>query len=81
MWDDDGRCSERFEVAQGLCEGCVLPLLLFNILFAAILLVALESFKKDADILTDFIHLQELPSEVGPETTLKCVPRTIWRML
>ena len=38
---DDGRCSEWFEVAQGLRRECVLSPLLFNVFFAAILLVEL----------------------------------------
>ena len=46
-------------------QGCVLFPLLFNVLFAAILLVELERFSKDAGILADLIHLQEQPSKVG----------------
>ena len=75
--NDDGRCSEWFEVAQGLRQGCVLSPLLSNVFFAAILLVALEIFSKDAGILADLIHLQEQPSKVGPETALECVRRAI----
>ena len=75
MQNDDSRCSEWFEVARGLRQGCVLsPLLLFNVFFAAILLVALERFSKDAGILADLLHLQEeQPSKVGPETALEYV--------
>ena len=40
-----------------------------------------KRFSKGADILPDIIHLQEQPSKVGPETTLKCVRRAIWGML
>ena len=54
---DDGRCSEWFEVAQRLRQGCVLFPLLFNVFFAAILLVTLERFSKDAGIRADLIHL------------------------
>ena len=46
-------------MAQGLLQGCVLSPLLFNVFFAAILLVELEIFSKDAGILTDLIHLQD----------------------
>ena len=56
-------------------------LLMFNIFFAAILLVVLERFSKDTDILADLIHLQEQPSKVGPETALECVRCAIWGML
>ena len=79
--NDDGRCSEWFEVAQGLRQGYVLSTLMFNVFFAAILFVALERFSKDAGILADLIHLQEQLSKVGPETALECVRRAIWGML
>ena len=78
---DDGRCSEWFEVAQGLRQGCVLSPLLFNVLFAAILRVVLERFSKDTGMLANLIHLHEQPSKVGPETALECVRRAIWGML
>ena len=62
--NDDGVCSEWFEVAQGLRQGCVL---------APLLLVALQRFSEDADILADLVHLKEQPGKVGPETALECV--------
>ena len=77
---DDGRCSEWFEVAQGLRQECVLSPLLFNVFFAAVLRVVLERFSKDAGILADLIHLHEQPLKVGPETALECVRRAIWGM-
>ena len=78
---DGGRCSEWFEVAQGLRQGCVLSLLLLNVFIAAILRVVQEIFSKDAGILADLIHLHEQPSKVDPETALECVRRAIWGML
>ena len=78
---DDGRCSEWFEVAQGLRQGCVLSPLLFHVFFAAILRIVLERFRKDAGILADLVHLHEQPSKVGPETALECMRRAIWGML
>ena len=39
--NDDGECSEWFEVSQGLRQRCVLSPLLFSVFFAAIFLVAL----------------------------------------
>ena len=63
--------------------------MLFNVFFAEILVFALltimliliERFSKDADILADLIHLREQPSKVDPETALECVRRAIWGVL
>ena len=55
---------------------------LFNVFFVAILLVTLERFRMDADILADLIPLQEQPSKVAPETTaLEYARRAIWGVL
>ena len=40
-------------VEQGLLQGCVLAPLLFNVLFAAVLRVAVERFSADADVVKD----------------------------
>ena len=56
MRNDDDRCLEWFQAAQGFRQGCVLSSLLFNV-FAAILLVALKRLSEDSDILADLAHL------------------------
>ena len=79
--NDDGQFLEWFEAVQGLRQRCMISPLLFNVLFAAILLVALQRFSEEADILADLAHLQEQPSKAGPETALECSWRAIWGML
>ena len=79
--NDDGRCLEGLEVVQGLRQGCVLSSLLLNGFFAAILHVVLERFSQDAGIPVNLIHIQELPSKVGPETVLEYVRRAICGMV
>ena len=51
--------------------------LLFNIFFAAALLVALQRFSGDPDILADLVYLKEQPAKVGPEMAMKCVRRAV----
>ena len=55
--------------------------LLFNVFFAAMLLVALERFSEDASIIADLAHLREQPPKVDPETALECARCAIWGIL
>ena len=60
---------------------CVLSLLPFNIVFAEVLLVALQRFGEDAAILENLVHLQERPTAVGLESSMDYVLRAVWGML
>ena len=75
---NDGRCSEWFDVAQGLRT---FPATVQCILRCDTLRRTRE-IQQDSGILADLIHLQEeQSSKVGPETALECVRRAIWGML
>ena len=52
---DDGECSDTFDVRQGLRQGCVFALLLFNMFFTAVLLVAEKCFLADAAITDNMV--------------------------
>ena len=73
----DGTCWKPFEVSQGLRQGCVLSLLLFNIFIAAVLIIILQTFSEDADILAELVHLQEQPRETRPESPTDCARRAV----
>ena len=56
---DDRVCLRWFAVEQGLRQGCVLALLLFNIFFATVIDVASTRFKADKGIMDAFVRLRK----------------------
>ena len=82
---DDGDFSAWFNVCQRIREGCVLSPLLFNIFFAAVIIVVLRRFPEDPLIVSDLVYLDDAPKgEDGrprKEGTLEMVRRAVWRIL
>ena len=82
---DDGHFSAWFNVCQGLRQGCVLLPLLFDIVFAAVIIVFLQRFAEDPLIVSDLVYPADAPkgkdSRPREEGTLEMIQRAIWGIL
>ena len=79
---DDGDFFTWFNVCQGLRQGCVLPPLVLNLLFAtAIIIAALQSFAVTSLIVLELVYLDDLPKDKdGPGNSLEIVRLEVWEM-
>ena len=66
---NEGGCSEMFEVEKEDSRGMRTLSALVNIFLAATLLIAIQSFIFDWDILAGLVHLHDLPTDSGLQTT------------
>ena len=78
MWNGDaGVCSEWFEVAKGLPQGCVLSPLMFNVFFVVILFIVLERFSEYTNVISYLAHLQVQSAKFDLEAAQEYVRRAI----
>ncbi|CAB1104552.1 unnamed protein product [Ectocarpus sp. CCAP 1310/34] len=85
---DDGQYSEWFDVGQGLRQGCNLAPLLFNLFFAAMLMVAVAEFDKDPKVTADMVKIGTQVEYTGKKgrsarkkTTVVTDEEALWAML
>ena len=59
----------------------MLSQLLFNIFFAAVLIVVLQRYSEDTAIPAELVYLKETPTSMGPEHAMDYVRSAGWGML
>ena len=62
---------------QGLRQRCVLPPLLFNIFFAAVLNVVLQRFSEEPAILAELVRIKESSTSMGSVPAMDYVCRAV----
>ncbi|CAB1105114.1 unnamed protein product [Ectocarpus sp. CCAP 1310/34] len=77
-----------FDVGQGLRQGCNLVPLLFNLFFAAMLMVAVAEFDKDPKVPADMVkigtqveYMGKKGRSAGKKTTVVTDAEALWAML
>ncbi|CAB1101371.1 unnamed protein product [Ectocarpus sp. CCAP 1310/34] len=85
---DDGQYSQWFHVGQGLRQRCNLAPLLFNLWFAAMLMIAVAKFDKDPKVTADMVKIGTQGEytgmngrSAGKKTTVVTDAEALWAML
>eukprot|EP00752_Nemacystus_decipiens_P015555 g13878.t1 len=84
---DNGSLSDWFDVGQGLRQGCNLAPLLFNLFFAAMLLVCVAEFAEDTRVMEDMVMIgravaaRKKRGKGGKTGTVVVDAEALWAML
>lgn len=76
----NGMCSDRFDVGERLRQECNLTALLFNLFFAAMLIVFVKEFAKDDEVTMETAKIKSLPGKRG-KVTMAEAAKPLWGKL